>query len=139
MSADQRTACFDRLHSTGDAPYGLLSDLHHGACWRVGHIHRMHQHIAPSVPAASTTEHRRASATYSIVVNVVSEDPPQAQAAPTPSAAQMTRPHLDERTARPSPHLDTSVDYGVACTASIAKEKWGRLKREKRVEKAISC
>jgi hypothetical protein len=52
MSAEQRTACFDRLHSTGDAPYGLLSDPHHGACWRVGHIHRMHQHIAPSVPGS---------------------------------------------------------------------------------------
>jgi hypothetical protein len=52
MTPDERTTCFDRLNTAGDAPYGLLSDPHHGACWRVGHLHRFHAKIAPGVPGS---------------------------------------------------------------------------------------
>jgi hypothetical protein len=56
MNDAQRAECVGALRDGKSVPYGLLSDPHHGACWRVGHLQRMHQHIAPGIPGTFDDE-----------------------------------------------------------------------------------
>ncbi len=49
LTADERASCTSALDAGKLVPYGLLSDAHHAACWRIGHLHRLHEHIAPMI------------------------------------------------------------------------------------------